>query len=110
MDEKLLKQLKLSLRLEIDEADDDELLRIYLDTAKGYIKGAVGFNDSFYERKEITSLYQTAVIALASGYYLYRSSLVPMAVHPINLSVSSIIAQLRGRYDVLYEKCDLNGS
>lgn len=110
VDEKLLRQLKLSLRLETDDTEDDELLRIYLDTAKEYIKGAVGTNQLFYDQEDIIPLYHTAVIALASGYYLYRSSLVPMTIHPVNLSVNSIVAQLRGRYEALDERDELDGS
>lgn len=112
MEDKLMEHLKLSLRLEEDEDTDDVLLRNYLLAAQEYIKGAVGIaNPSFFEKEEIIPLYETAVIALASGYYLYRSALVPVTMHPVNLSVNALVGQLRARY-CLYQEAEgeINGS
>lgn len=97
-----LDDLKLSLRLDGDA--DDELLKGYLNTAESYIKQAIGTElDSFYEDASVVDLFNTAVMALASAYYNYRSSLVPTTAISINLPVDSIIGQLRGLYDLKME-------
>ncbi|QMU09311.1 phage gp6-like head-tail connector protein (plasmid) [Levilactobacillus suantsaii] len=97
-----LDDLKLSLRLDGDA--DDELLTGYLNTAKSYITQAVGTeSDSFYEDASVVDLFNTAVMALASAYYNYRSSLVPTTAISVNLPVNSIIGQLRGLYDLKME-------
>ncbi|MGY5340414.1 head-tail connector protein [Levilactobacillus spicheri] len=97
-----LDDLKLSLRLDGDA--DDELLKGYLNTAESYIKQAIGTElDSFYEDTSVVDLFNTAVMALASAYYNYRSSLVPTTAISINLPVDSIIGQLRGIYDLKME-------
>lgn len=97
-----LDDLKLSLRLDGDA--DDELLKGYLNTAESYIKQAIGTElDSFYEDASVVDLFNTAVMALASAYYNYRSSLVPTTAISINLTVDSIIGQLRGLYDLKME-------
>ncbi|KWU38086.1 hypothetical protein AV935_03690 [Levilactobacillus brevis] len=97
-----LDDLKLSLRLDGDA--DDELLKGYLNTAESYIKQAIGTElDSFYEDASVVDLFNTAVMALASAYYNYRSSLVPTTAISINLPVDSIIGQLRGLYELKME-------
>lgn len=97
-----LDDLKLSLRLDGDA--DDELLKGYLNTAESYIKQAIGTElDSFYEDASVVDLFNTAVLALASAYYNYRSSLVPTTAISVNLPVDSIIGQLRGLYDLKME-------
>lgn len=97
-----LDDLKLSLRLDGDA--DDELLKGYLNTAESYIKQAIGTElDSFYEDTSVVDLFNTAVMALASAYYNYRSSLVPTTAISINLPVDSIIGQLRGLYELKME-------
>lgn len=97
-----LDDLKLSLRLDGDA--DDELLKGYLNTAESYIKQAIGTElDSFYEDTNVVDLFNTAVMALASAYYNYRSSLVPTTAISVNLPVDSIIGQLRGLYDMKME-------
>lgn len=97
-----LDDLKLSLRLDGDA--DDELLKGYLNTAESYIKLAIGTElDSFYEDASVVDLFNTAVLALASAYYNYRSSLVPTTAISIDLPVDSIIGQLRGLYDLKME-------
>lgn len=97
-----LDDLKLSLRLDGDA--DDELLKGYLNTAERYIKQAVGTElNSFYVNASVVNLFDTAVLALASSYYNYRSSLVPVAAVSVDLTVNSIIGQLRGLYDLKME-------
>lgn len=97
-----LDDLKLSLRL--DSGADDKLLTGYLTAAENYIKQAVGTElDAFYEDTSVVDLFNTAVLALASAYYNYRSSLVPTTAISVNLPVDSIIGQLRGLYDLKME-------
>lgn len=97
-----LDDLKLSLRLDSDA--DDRLLNGYLTAAENYIKQAVGTeSDAFYDDASVIDLFNAAVLALASAYYNYRSSLVPTTAISINLPVDSIIGQLRGLYDLKME-------
>lgn len=94
-----LNSLKLSLR--IDSTADDALLKGYLLAAESYIKSAIGSeNDvtNFYSLPEVINLFNTAVLALASTYYTYRASLSAIAALPVDLTVNSIVSQLRGLY------------
>ncbi|MBX4172561.1 head-tail connector protein [Weissella viridescens] len=97
-----LEQLKLSLRLDMDE--DDVLLNLYLDTADAYIKGAVDEEAGFWKLEAVQKLYKTALIAQATGYYTARTSLSNIPMSPVNMSVNSIIGQLRGRYATYVEQ------
>lgn len=101
----LLEQLKLSLRLDMEE--DDELLNLYIDAASSYIKGAVGDSESFWEDDSIKPMFKTALIAQASGYYAARTSLTNIPMYPINMAVNSIVGQMRGRYEVYLELKDV---
>lgn len=99
MDSQDLKNLKDSLR--IDGTDDDVLLASYLSAAKNYVKNAIDENLSqkFLELENVSDLYTTAVYALASAYYNNRSALSATAIVPVDLTLRSIIGQLRGLYD-----------
>lgn len=100
-----LDQLKLSLRL--DSNEDDELLRLYIDTAKGFIYGAIGRDEEykdFFEIEEVRKMLTTAVIAQATGYYNARTSITNIPMSPVNLAVNSIIGQIRYRYDLYMEE------
>ncbi|MCW8645709.1 head-tail connector protein, partial [Streptococcus macedonicus] len=50
------------------------------------------------------SLYDTAVLALASSYYTYRVALADTMTYPIDLTLNSVIGQLRGLYAVYEEE------
>lgn len=99
-DEVLLKALKLSLR--IDEDFDDEILKLNLKTAIVYLKQAIGEEDAmmkdFYDLETVQPLFQTAVIALASTYYMYRVSVQIAAVNSVDPISRSLIGQLRTMY------------
>lgn len=86
--------------LYLDGTDDDALLQAYIDAAKQYVKGAIGDGDAFYQQTDVVPLYEMAVKSLASTYYQYRLSLSDTQTFDIDLTVNSIIGQLRGRYDV----------
>lgn len=104
-----LDRLKISLR--VDSAVDDDLLNGYILAATNYIKNAIGTDDDkFYADDNISSLVDVATIALASGYYTFRTSLSLVQAFPVDLATNSIIAQLRGNYaDYLAEQGAFNG-
>lgn len=104
-----LDNLKISLR--IDSTSDDDLLKAYILAATNYIKNAIGTDDNkFYADDNISSLVDVATIALASGYYTFRTSLSLVQAFPVDLATNSIIAQLRGNYaDYLADKGVFDG-
>ncbi|ANK63365.1 DNA packaging protein [Loigolactobacillus backii] len=94
-----LETLKLSLR--IDGTADDGLLNGYLAAAKSFVESGIGSGadvSDFYSQTNVVDLFNTAVLALASTYYTYRTSLSAIAAIPVDLTVNSIIGQLRGLY------------
>lgn len=113
MDDLLLSDLKLSLRLDPDE-EDDTILNRNLTAAESYIKGAIGNDDGlmkgFYELNSVKQSYEIAVIALASSYYTFRSSGMTGRVNTVDMTGNSIIAQLRGKYLKEKERREANGS
>ncbi|MCO4532234.1 hypothetical protein Si102_01857 [Streptococcus infantarius subsp. infantarius] len=96
------------LALNLDESDDVALIPVYITTAETYVKNAVGNADGFFEQENVKPLYDTAVLALASSYYTYRVALADAMTYPIDLTLNSVIGQLRGLYAV-YEEGDANG-
>ena len=89
--------------LNLDETDDTALIPAYIESAQQYIINAVGSDPKFYDLESVESLYDTAVIALASSYFTYRVALTD-TVNPINLTLNSIIGQLRGLYATYSEE------
>lgn len=96
------------LALNLDESDDVALIQAYITTAEIYVKNAVGDAGSFFEQENVKPLYDTAVLALASSYYTYRVALADTMTYPIDLTLNSVIGQLRGLYAV-YCEGDANG-
>lgn len=94
----LTAQLKTSLR--IDGNEEDELLNAYVLAAKVFVKNAVTNDPKFIvsNNVEVYNLYTMAVLALAGAYYTYRIALVDTQTYPIDLTLNSIISQLRGVY------------
>lgn len=89
-----LDQLKLSLR--IDATDDDTLLKLFMDTASDYIKGAVGNSvTGFYDSN---SRFDTAVILLTDHYYKTRSATDETELKKVPFGVTTLILQLKGDY------------
>lgn len=87
-----LETLKDSLR--VDDTVDDELLTGYLDAASSFIMNAVGADDaSYYDNN---GRFDTAVLALASTYYMYRMTAFTGSVTTINATMNSLIGQMRG--------------
>lgn len=90
--------------LNLDETDDTALIPAYIESAQRYIINAVGSDNKFYDLESVESLYDTAVIALASSYFTYRVALTDTVTYPINLTLNSIIGQLRGLYATYSEE------
>lgn len=85
--------------LYLDGEQDDQLIEGYVAAARAFVKGAIGDDDSFYQSPDVKPLFESAVTALAATYYQYRLSLSDTQTYPVDLTVNSIIGQLRGRYD-----------
>lgn len=94
----LVEKVKEILYLDGDQ--DDQLVQGYVDAAKAFVQGAIGDDDSFYQLPDVKPLFESAVTALAATYYQYRLSLSDTQTYPVDLTVNSIIGQLRGRYAV----------
>jgi uncharacterized phage protein (predicted DNA packaging) len=94
---------QVMLALNLDETDDTNLIDAYIKTAKLFVKNAVGNADGFFEQEHVEPLYDTAVLALASSYYTYRVALTDTMTYPIDLTLNSVIGQLRGLYAVYCE-------
>lgn len=84
--------------LYLDGTADDGLIKGYLLTASQFIKNAVGDNEKFYVKEDVKPLFESAVTALAATYYQYRVALSDTQTYSIDLTVNSIIGQLRGLY------------
>ena len=90
--------------LNLDETDDTALIPAYIESAQQYIITAVGSDQKFYDLDSVESLFDTAVIALTSTYFTYRVALTDTVTYPINLTLNSIIGQLRGLYATYSEE------
>ncbi|MCH5461506.1 phage gp6-like head-tail connector protein [Lactobacillus sp. LC28-10] len=88
--------LKTSLRIDDDDLDDDALLTGYLNAANTYILNATGLSAEQSKQADIADLFDTAVMALASGYYTARANRSLVQLYEVDLPVNSIIGQLRG--------------
>lgn len=86
--------------LYLDGKADDNLLEGYINAASQFIKSAIGDNEEFYSNPKVEPLFDSAVKALAATYYQYRLALSDIQTFPINMTVNSIIGQLRGRYEL----------
>lgn len=87
----------------VDGTDDDTLIAGYISSAQNYVQNAIGedIDGNFYSDPRVASLFDTAVMALAGTYYYYRMSLADTKSFEIDLTVNSIIGQLRGLWDEL---------
>ncbi|MCI1985318.1 MAG: head-tail connector protein [Lactobacillus sp.] len=101
-----IEQLKASLRL-MDTGDAawdatvNAQLQGYLDAATSYVKDAVGCDDGFATDAANESLFDVAIIAIAGAYQQNPVAVVAgSAMVSVNLVANSIIAQLRGRWEV----------
>ncbi|OIM17176.1 head-tail connector protein, partial [Oenococcus oeni] len=61
--------------------------------------GADDANNTFYSRSDVSPLFDTATIALASAYYSNRDALTNVSAAPVPLVSDSIIYQLRAMWE-----------
>ncbi|MGL2324275.1 head-tail connector protein [Oenococcus oeni] len=95
-----LADLKNSVRVDADT--DDNLLQGYIKAAVAYLTNAIGADDAnntFYSRSDVSPLFDTATIALASAYYSNRDALTNVSAAPVPLVSGNIIYQLRAMWE-----------
>lgn len=85
--------------LYLDGNDEDALLQSYIDAADQFVIGAVGDEvPAFWDDSKVIMLHDLAVKSLAATYYQYRLSMSDTQTYQIDMTVNSILGQLRGRY------------
>lgn len=107
-DEKLDNRVqKVKSLLYLDGNDDDQLLNSYVIAADSFVHNAIGedIND-FYGDSRVKPLVEVAVTSLAATYYENRLALSDTQKYPVDLTVNSIIGQLRGIYNLVAEDGD----
>ena len=93
--------------LYLDGNEDDVLLSSYVLAANSFVRNAIGQDvNGFYSEPSVSALVSTAVIAIAATYFQNRLSLSDTQTFPIDLTVNSIIGQLRGMRNTFEEKGD----
>lgn len=93
--------------LYLDGNDDDPLLSSYVCAAYAFVHNAVGDDiNGFYSDTNVSSLVEMATVSLAATYFQNRLSLSDTQTFPIDLTVNSIIGQLRGIRNTFEEKSD----
>lgn len=85
--------------LYLDGDDEDALLQSYINAADQFIIGAVGDEvPAFWDDSTVIMLHDLAVKSLAATYYQYRLSMSDTQTYQIDMTVNSVLGQLRGRY------------
>ena len=93
--------------LYLDGNEDDVLLSSYVLAANSFVHNAIGQDvNGFYEDTNVNSLVMMATVSLAATYFQNRLSLSDTQTFPIDLTVNSIIGQLRGMRNTFEEKSD----
>ena len=93
--------------LYLDGNEDDVLLSSYVLAANSFVHNEIGQDvNGFYSEPSVSALVSTAVISLAATYFQNRLSLSDTQTFPIDLTVNSIIGQLRGMRNTFEEKGD----
>lgn len=100
---------RVKLMLYLDGNDDDQLIDTYVKAAHAFIRNAIGeVNLAFYTDQRVSFLVEVAEISLAGTYYQNRLALSDTQTYPIDLTVNSIIGQLRGLRNSYDEESDKN--
>ena len=95
--------------LYLDGNEDDQLIATYVKAAHAFIRNAIGeVNPAFYTDQRVSSLVEVAEISLAGTYYQNLLALSDTQTYPIDLTVNSIIGQLRGLRNSYDEESDKN--
>ncbi|MBB1123273.1 head-tail connector protein [Limosilactobacillus albertensis] len=93
--------------LYLDDDSDDPLLDSYVKAARSFVHNAIGEDvNDFYADPRVISLVEIAVMSLAGTYYQNRLALSDVQTYTVDLTVNSILGQLRGLYDTFAEKGD----
>lgn len=93
--------------LYLDGNEDDVLLSSYVRVAFSFVHNAIGEDvNGFYEDTNVDSLVMMATVSLAATYFQNRLSLSDTQTFTIDLTVNSIIGQLRGMRNTFEEKGD----
>lgn len=91
--------------LYLDDDSDDQLLDSYIKAAQAFVHNAVGEDiNGFYADDRVSSLVKVAVMSLAGTYYQNRLALSDVQAYQVDLTMNSIIGQLRGLHDTFAEK------
>ncbi|MCS4488381.1 head-tail connector protein [Streptococcus sciuri] len=97
---------ELKAMMAVDGNDDDKLIESYIVAAIAFIQNAIGSDEAFYSQKEVAPLFDVAVKALAGSYYQYRIALSDTQTYAIDLTLHSIVGQLRGLYESYLEEVE----
>lgn len=90
--------------LYLDGDDDNQLLNMYVTAADSFVRNAIGDDvNGFYNDSGVKSLVETAVTSLAATYYQNRLALSDTQTYPVDMTVNSIIGQLRSLRDTFEE-------
>ena len=93
--------------LYLDDDSDDQLLNSYVKAAQAFVHNAVGEDvNGFYDAPQVSSLVTLAVMSLAGTYYQNRLALSGVQTYPVDLTVNSIIGQLRGLRNTFAEDAE----
>lgn len=91
--------------LYLDDDSDDQLLDSYIKAAQAFVHNAVGEDvNGFYSDANVSSLVTLAVMSLAGTYYQNRLALSDVQAYQVDLTMNSIIGQLRGIRNTFAEK------
>lgn len=97
--------------LYLDDDSDDQLLDSYIKAAQAFVHNAIGDDvNGFYSDANVSSLVTLAIMSLAGTYYQNRLALSDVQAYQVDLTMNSIIGQLRGLHDTFAEKEAGDGS
>lgn len=95
--------------LYLDDDSDDQLLDSYIKAAQAFIHSAIGDDvNGFYADDHVSSLVTLAVMSLAGTYYQNRLTLSDVQSYRVDLTMNSIIGQLRALRNTFEEKKEGN--
>lgn len=95
--------------LYLDDDSDDQLLDSYIKAAQVFIHNAVGDDvNGFYSDANVSSLVTLAIMSLAGTYYQNRLVLSDVQSYQVDLTVNSVIGQLRALRNTFEEKKEGN--
>ena len=91
--------------LYLDDDSDDQLLDSQIKAAQAFIHNAIGDDvNGFYRYANVSSLVTLAIMSLAGTYYQNRLALSDVQSYQVDLTVNSIIGQLRALRNTFEEK------